>query len=74
MFYANSAFANDVVTDVFKAFFLSHIFNDKIKGLKGKGEQEREALMKAFENAGATTDNFYGQVLRSDKVVGEIRF
>ena len=41
VFYANSAFANDVVTDVFKAFFLSHIFNDKIKSIQGRAENER---------------------------------
>ena len=48
VFYANSAFANDVVTDVFKAFFLSHIFNDKIKSIQGRAENEKEQLTKTF--------------------------
>lgn len=48
VFQVNIAFSNDVVSDVFKAFFLGHIFQDYYRALKAKIEQERADLITQF--------------------------
>lgn len=67
IFHANTAFSNDVISDIFKAFFLSHIFQDHYRVLKTKIDQERENLIKNFEMPSVNSDNFYGQVLTCEK-------
>jgi hypothetical protein len=41
VFQANIAFANDVVSDIFKAFFMAHIFKDYYRNISKRIESER---------------------------------
>jgi Asp-tRNA(Asn)/Glu-tRNA(Gln) amidotransferase C subunit len=73
VFHANSAFANDVICDIFKAFFLAHIFKDHFRAHKARLEQEKELLVRTFEHPNANNDNFYAQVIKTEKAVADVR-
>lgn len=67
VFHANSVFANDVISDIFKAVFLSHMFQDRSRAHKARIEQERDQLVRAFENPNVNNDNFYNIVIKIEK-------
>jgi hypothetical protein len=47
-FQSNIAFTNDIVSDIFKSFFLGHIFKDYFRNIKVRISKEREDLINFF--------------------------
>lgn len=67
VFQANIAFTNDIVSDIFKSFFLGHIFKDYYLDLKAKIAAERLELIAYFENRLTNLDNFNSFAHKVDK-------
>lgn len=72
VFQSNIAFTNDIVSDIFKAFFLGHIFKDYYIDLKERIAAERQELINFFENKYTNLDNFSSFTHKIDKKMQEV--
>lgn len=73
VFQANIAFTNDIVSDIFKSFFLGHIFKDYYLDLKDKIAGERLELIAYFENRFTNVDNFNSFTHKIEKKLLEVQ-
>ena len=72
VFQANIAFTNDIVSDIFKSFFLGHIFKDYYLDLRDKIAGERLELIAYFENRLTNADNFNSFTHKVEKRLLEV--
>jgi hypothetical protein len=72
VFQSNIAFTNDIVSDIFKSFFLGHIFKEYYLDLQQKIAAERQELIAFFENRYTNLDNFSSFTHKIDKKMQEI--
>ena len=72
VFQSNIAFTNDIVSDIFKAFFLGHIFKDYYDELADKIAADRQELITFFENRYTNLDNFNNLTHKIDKKMQEV--
>jgi hypothetical protein len=71
VFQSNIGFTNDIVSDIFKAFFLCHIFKDYYGDLVEKIAADRQELITFFENRYTNFDNFNNFTHKIDKKMQE---
>ena len=72
VFQSNIAFTNDIVSDIFKGFFLGHIFKDYFLGITEKLEKEKKDMMTVFEGRNTNLDSFSSHTYKSEKRLAEV--
>lgn len=72
MFQSNIAFTNDIVSDIFKSFFLGHIFKDYFVSITERLEKEKKELMAVFEGRNTNLDSFSSHIYKSEKRLAEV--
>jgi hypothetical protein len=72
VFQSNIAFTNDIVSDVFKSFFLGHIFKDYYISITERLEKEKKELIAIFDGKNTNLDSFSSHIYKSEKRLSEV--
>lgn len=71
-FQLSMEFTHDVVSDIFKSFYLGFIFDDRYLAFKERLERAREDLIANFESRNTTYDSFHGVLSRTERLLVEM--